>query len=479
MTTYIYARVSTREQVTDGSSLPVQARECQAWCDTHGLELGKKSNYRNPGVFADPGVSAWKIPLLKRPGFQKLWLELKPGDNLVCMSLDRAFRSVLDFSTMCNVFDSANINPIFIRDQFDMRTPTGKLMAHMCASFAQFKSDLISQRVREAHSNSKRDKARGKAKFFQANNPQLAAALPLANKLIPPSQVVAPCGRVHRYIRVSKSEQFVESQIPIADMTRNRLVAEGYVDIPVAYVDHGVSAFSVEWRDRPAGKLLWSSLQPGDVIVVSRLDRAFRSVQDMAFTTKSLLEQGVHIVTGCGLDTRTPFGRQGIEIMAMMAAWESRDVSWRTRLGWAQAQRLRGKWLRKNMVPRHMKVVEFGDNNSKWTSHPDLDVIEQYREVRRLCESGLPHKQVANIMEEKLAVRHGRPILPDNRFNYAAIHRRFRRDYSEDLVLGYKRWAKLQTPDRNGELTREWTELRVKNARAEFEGIERIMEASA
>lgn len=469
MTTYIYCRVSTKEQAADGASLPTQERECRRWAEDRGLELGTETNSGNPGVFVDPGVSAWKIPLLTRPGFQALWLTMKPGDNFICLSLDRAFRSVHDFSRSCHQFESAEINPIFIRDRFDMRTATGKLMAHMCAAFAQFKSDLISQRVKEGNQRAQ-IKSKDRFRIVQAQDSSLVKYA-LAGDDDFQMGLDIERGRVHSYARVSTGDQTVDSQMETIDRTVVRMAEEGY-EIGFRYEDHGVSAFSVDWKDRPDGQQLWNDLQPHDCVVVSRLDRIFRSVSDMAFTTKSLIDRDIHLVTGCGLDTRTEFGRQGIEVMAMMASWESRDLSWRMKMVFKNRRALYGKWKSEKQRPRWMKVVYV---EGGWTLHPDMNWLAQYQEVREMRESGLTNKETSDLMEERLAAREMRPILPIGRFRPLVFRRGLGKKYTDEQIKNYKAWLKRQTPDKNGEVERDWSHKRVHNASMEFDAIQEFI----
>ena len=153
MTTFISIRVSTKEQVIDGLSLPTQVRECLDYCRLHGLDetLHPDSNIDSPGVFADPGVSAWKIPIMQRPGFQEIWHRAQPGDQIVFFSIDRGFRSIGDFVKACSEFEKRGVTPIFVRDGISMDTASGSLWCHVRAAFAEYQSALLSERMRESY----------------------------------------------------------------------------------------------------------------------------------------------------------------------------------------------------------------------------------------------------------------------------------------------------------------------------------------
>jgi len=244
----------------------------------------------------------------------------------------------------------------------------------------------------------------------------------------------------------------------------DHLVESGYADTEGLFIDHGVSAFSVDWRDRPMGSELFAELQPGDCVVVSRIDRIFRSVHDMAGTVRDLNVRGVHVVTCCGIDTRTPDGQHMIEILGLMAAWESRELSWRIRLAMKHRQALKGKWKSKREVPRYMKVVEGIDG--EWTAHPDFQMIEQYREVVELLDAGYSVSETSDLMEERLAAREGRPVLPQHRFDGNLVLRRADRgDTPYEQVVALRRWLKKQRPNKAGNVERDWSYRRVVHAR--------------
>src|SRR6201998_4972981 len=58
------------------------------------------------------------------------------------------------------------------------------------------------------------------------------------------------------------------------------------------FVEAGVSG-SVPLADRPEGRRLLSSLQPGDVVITAKLDRAFRSASDALGTLEQLKDDKI------------------------------------------------------------------------------------------------------------------------------------------------------------------------------------------
>ena len=97
------------------------------------------------------------------------------------------------------------------------------------------------------------------------------------------------------------------------------------------YYDAAISG-GKPFSDRPEGLRLWMMLQPGDYVVVSRLDRAFRSLVDGARTVEALKARGVHLVAlDLGLDSSTPMGEFALHVFLAAAQMQRRCIGERTR----------------------------------------------------------------------------------------------------------------------------------------------------
>ena len=442
---WIYARVSTAEQANDGSSLPTQDRLCRRMAERIGVPLGEATNYDNPGVFADPGVSAWKVPILERPGFGQLWSVAQPGDKIISLCLDRQFRSVKDFCNTWPVFEARNLSPVFVRENIDMSTPTGVLIGTMTATFAQYKSHLISHRVKEAHlirSEMMRDGkeypalTKGTLPRVQ-QKPDGALARYAVSQLEEP---VVTAGRVWGYVRVSTSSQDVSAQSRAVDKLMVCMELDGY-ELAESYVDHGVSAFRNDWAKRKAGSQLLARVRPGDVIVVTHADRIFRSVADMAVTMRKLYDRGIHVVTNCGIDTRTMAGRQLMQVVAMMASWESDINSWRVKLARANRRQVYGKWSNPSELPSYMERVDLP--GGLWTAQPRLRWIEECQIASRLHAEGKSHPQVSDLMEDMLQSQADRPRLPTGCFERRGVTRSLSRWNSSDKMERLQDWFEV------------------------------------
>ena len=126
---YGYARVSSRGQERDGSSLESQERELL----NRGCQIVYKEAYTGTKV--------------DRPVFDELVKKLQPGDALMVVKLDRFARTVLEGAKLVQelvgrgvIVDIANMGRA-------ENTPMGKLMVYMMLAFAEFERDTIMERM--------------------------------------------------------------------------------------------------------------------------------------------------------------------------------------------------------------------------------------------------------------------------------------------------------------------------------------------
>ncbi len=88
----------------------------------------------------------------------------------------------------------------------------------------------------------------------------------------------------------------------------------------------------MNFSDRQEGLRLWVMLQPGDYLVVSKIDRAFRSLVDGARTLELLRQKGVHFVAlDLGIDTGSPMGEFALNVFLAAAQLQRRYAAERTR----------------------------------------------------------------------------------------------------------------------------------------------------
>lgn len=127
MTRIGYARVSTGDQHPEAQEDRLRANGCEL-------------------VFTDTGVSGSQA---RRPQWDKLLENLRAGDELACVKLDRIGRSVANLVEVVGALRAAEVELIVLDQNIDTRTPAGKLLFHMLAAIAEFERDLIIERTRD------------------------------------------------------------------------------------------------------------------------------------------------------------------------------------------------------------------------------------------------------------------------------------------------------------------------------------------
>lgn len=121
-----YIRTSTHKQLIDR-----QVNQLKTICDE---------------IFVEDGVSALRK---HRPIYNQAVTKLAAGDVLVVPSLDRAYRSSLDALKELEKLHERNIDLYSVTQNFDTRTPEGKLLFALCAALAEFEVGMLSNRTKE------------------------------------------------------------------------------------------------------------------------------------------------------------------------------------------------------------------------------------------------------------------------------------------------------------------------------------------
>ena len=147
---YAYLRVSKDEQSLNGESLDDQAARAMAYFNLLKTLPTSDSDLEWGGFFFEKGESAWKTRLVDREEGRRLNKSLERDDHVVFLRMDRAFRSVQDFTTTLPAWEQRGVTIHFIDQSVNLATPNGKFFANVLVAVAQWESDIKSLRNREA-----------------------------------------------------------------------------------------------------------------------------------------------------------------------------------------------------------------------------------------------------------------------------------------------------------------------------------------
>ncbi|MFO3681576.1 recombinase family protein [Pseudomonas aeruginosa] len=138
--------------------------------------------------------------------------------------------------------------------------------------------------------------------------------------------------RVFAYCRVSTVTQTTENQI-------EEIRAAGFQVDPHRIISETISG-SVQANKRPGWLRLLDKLEPGDVLVVTKLDRLGRSAIDVRSTVDTLATEGikVHCLALGGADLTSAAGRMTLQVLAAVAEFERDLLIERTQAGLARAK---------------------------------------------------------------------------------------------------------------------------------------------
>lgn len=164
------------------------------------------------------------------------------------------------------------------------------------------------------------------------------------------------------YVRISTDKQDTALQ---RDALAERGITEIYADVMSGSRD-----------DREGLARAIAAIQPGDKLVVWRVDRLSRSLRHLLEVAELINQRGGALVSLCeGIDLSTPAGRLAFSMLGAVAQFERDIIRERTRAGLAAAK---------------SRGVQLG-------RRPVLDG-ERLTEARRMLLNGVPGHRIARLL---------------------------------------------------------------------------------
>ncbi len=150
-TAYGYLRVSSDAQAVSGLGLDAQLQRIraeQARLRAAGARIG--------AVYRDEAVSAVRHAMRDCPAGSALDAVVQAGDHVCIAKLDRAFRSQRDAVVTLESWLSRGVAVHLLDIGADTSTPLGQLTVGILAAVAQWESQRIGERIRDAKAAQRR-----------------------------------------------------------------------------------------------------------------------------------------------------------------------------------------------------------------------------------------------------------------------------------------------------------------------------------
>jgi len=209
ITPAIYVRVSTAEQSVDS-----QLRDLREFCSARGL--------RDVVEYCDAGVSGMKD---SRPAWNRCWDAVQKGRHhmLIVHALDRVGRSLPHLVMIMEYLRSHNIALVSYRENIDLSTSAGKMLAGMFALMAEYERNIISERTK---AGLRQARAAGK----HIGRPKALFNESLARKLL-----------VDQGLGQNKTARIMQASMTRVHAYRRKLELEGILP-PTGYSGRGIKS---------------------------------------------------------------------------------------------------------------------------------------------------------------------------------------------------------------------------------------------
>jgi DNA invertase Pin-like site-specific DNA recombinase len=205
---------------------------------------------------------------------------------------------------------------------------------------------------------------------------------------------------IYGYVRVSTLQQANEGDSLETQLRQIGSYAslKDYDIPPENFItERGVSG-NLEFEKRPEGGKLFEILNPGDVLIFSKLDRAFRNTRNALNTLHELKLRGisVHFIDLGGDVTNDGIGSVIFTILSAFATFERERIATRIREV-KQVQKAEGKFLG-GFTRFGYKVV-----NEKLEKNPDEQKI--IKEMKGMKRRGMSLRRISVWLQQSHGLR--------------------------------------------------------------------------
>lgn len=142
---HCYVRCSHEDQVASGLGLESQKAAAERYI-TRLMDMNPL--LERGGVFTDAGISAFTKRLSERQQGKVLCETVQPGDHVVFLRMDRAFRNTIDMRVTLDLWRGLGVTMHFSDQMLDLSSPMGVMFATTLVMFAELESSMNSARTK-------------------------------------------------------------------------------------------------------------------------------------------------------------------------------------------------------------------------------------------------------------------------------------------------------------------------------------------
>lgn len=144
---YGYIRVSTVDQFKSGLSIEHQLLQVTHFIERIRNERDQWSSHQFAGVYIEGPQSATK-PICERPVGKILCERLRPGDGVIFLKYNRAFRCHRHLLNQKHEWDKHGIHMLFMDLDLDLSTPMGQMILGIMSLVAEVEVRNISEQTK-------------------------------------------------------------------------------------------------------------------------------------------------------------------------------------------------------------------------------------------------------------------------------------------------------------------------------------------
>jgi len=140
LSTGIYVRVSTEEQVQEGYSIRAQTEKLKSYALLKDWDIFD--------IYTDEGISGKNI--VDRPAVNRLIEDIKNGNvnNVLVFKVDRLTRSTKNLLELVELFEDCDCAFNSLTESIDTETPSGRMFLKIIGIFAEFERENLVSRLK-------------------------------------------------------------------------------------------------------------------------------------------------------------------------------------------------------------------------------------------------------------------------------------------------------------------------------------------